>query len=693
VREPTRDFERAQRSVLERIALGDPLPKLLTDIVRLVEGQADGMLCSIVLLDEDGVHVRMGAAPSLPPAHAAMLDGLEIGPTAGSCGAAAFTGQRVIVEDIATHPNWAPYRELALPFGLRACWSSPIKTADTVLGTFAMYYRESRGPTAEEIAWVDAATYLASIAIMRDRTAAEVRRLEANVRKREVMCALIFDCVEDVIFYVGVEGPDRYRFLNINPAFEKATGLTAAQVVGKLVTEVIPPESHALVLSNYARAIATRRKVTWEETSPYPSGVRYGEVAVAPLFGPDGTATNIVGTVHDVTDRRNAEAEHRQMQARLDQAQRLQSLGTLAGGIAHDFNNVLSVILTVTEMMRDGMPVSDPLRADLDLVGTAAVRASEMTRQLLAFSRQQVLEPRVLDLNQALAGMHRMLHRLLGADVELTVLPGSGLANVKADPGQLEQIVMNLAINARDAMPRGGHLTMETASVTLDEDYALAHLEVRPGPYVMLAVSDTGTGMDAQTQARMFEPFFTTKEQGKGTGLGLSTVFGIVKQSGGHISVYSEPGRGTTFKIYLPAVDGAADDLAGMRAAHEPLSGSETILLVEDDDQVRRVVSGVLSRNGYQVLPAANAREALAIADQFQNQIHLLLTDLVLPRMSGTELAQQIQTRRTGVRVLCMSGYTDDAAHGSGLLETGMAFLQKPLTPDSLLRKVREVLH
>jgi two-component system cell cycle sensor histidine kinase/response regulator CckA len=295
-------------------------------------------------------------------------------------------------------------------------------------------------------------------------------------------------------------------------------------------------------------------------------------------------------------------------------------------------------------------------------------------------------------LNDAIRRLDGMLRRIIGEHIELRSLCSRQLGMVKVDPTQIEQVIMNLVVNACDAMPKGGRLTIETANVTLDDDYARDHVGAAAGEHVMLAVTDTGMGMDRATQSRIFEPFFTTKGPGKGTGLGLSTVFGIVKQSGGNIYVYSEPGRGATFKVYLPRTD-APLVTPDSRPPSSIKRGSETILLVEDDDQVRRVVSGVLSRNGYQVLQAANAREALAIADQFQTQIHLLLTDLVLPRMSGTELAQQIQTRRTGVRVLCMSGYTDDAAYGSGLLETGMAFLQKPLTPDSLLRKVREVLH
>jgi PAS domain S-box-containing protein len=396
---------------------------------------------------------------------------------------------------------------------------------------------------------------------------------------------------------------------------------------------------------------------------------------------------------NETAARQRTEEMLRHTEDQLRQAQKMEAVGRLAGGVAHDFNNMLSVIIGFSDLLLSGLRDSDPMRGDVTEIRTAAGRASDLTRQLLAFSRQQVLEPRVLDLNEILGRMENMLRRLIGEDIELHAVKGQALSKVLVDPGQVEQVIVNLVVNARDAMPHGGRVTLETAMVTFDDSYTHEHLGAAAGEHVMLAVTDTGTGMDQATKERIFEPFFTTKSKDKGTGLGLSMVFGTVAQSGGHVWVYSELGRGTTFKLYFPTT-AATDtkDLVKPSLGASDLAGSETILLAEDEEQVRRISSRILRRYGYQVIEAQNAKEALALAGSHTGPIHLLVTDVVMPNMSGPELARHVALVRPGIKVLCMSGYTDDSVFRHGLLEPGVAFLQKPATPVALAAKVRELL-
>ena len=406
-----------------------------------------------------------------------------------------------------------------------------------------------------------------------------------------------------------------------------------------------------------------------------------------------GRPRQLRGLTVDLTERKRAEVALRESEDQLRHAQKMEAVGQLAGGIAHDFNNLLMVIQGDSDLIRRKIPEDHPLRRNVDGIREAAQQAAALTRQLLAFSRKQVLAPKVVDLNSVVGGMQAMLQRLLTETIQLVFVPKADLGYVKADPSQLEQVIMNLVVNARDAMPEGGRLTMETDHLELDPASALGHGEATAGRYVVLAVTDTGTGMDDATRERLFEPFFTTKEPGKGTGLGLSTVYGIVRQSGGHIWVYSELGRGTTFKICLPVVAEKPErEAAPVEAARSGARGAETVLLVEDAPRVRAVVREILEMNGYRVLEAHDGQQAIELSRAHPGPIQLMVTDVVMPQMSGRELAQHLGRARPDMRVLFMSGYTDNAIVRHGVLEAGTAFLSKPFTPDALAAKVREVL-
>ena len=384
-------------------------------------------------------------------------------------------------------------------------------------------------------------------------------------------------------------------------------------------------------------------------------------------------------------------SQRQKLEDQLRQSQKMEAVGMLAGGVAHDFNNLLTIINGYTQLILNNLPGNDPNRHSAEQIMKAGERAAALTGQLLAFSRRQVLQPRVLDVNRLIGTLTTMLRRLIGEDVDLQLALGKDLGQVNADPGQLEQVLMNLVVNARDAMPHGGTLTIETANKDLDETYTRVQAGLKPGPYILIAVSDTGTGMDEGTKAHAFEPFFTTKGSGHGTGLGLSTVFGIVRQSGGAVDIYSAPGKGTSAKVYLPRIDQPETVETEAATFHAP-KGSETILLAEDDEMVRNVVKETLVRHGYHVLDAEGAADAQRIADVHRGPVHLLITDVVMPKINGRDLADRLMKRRPNLKVLYMSGYTDGAVVNNRILRKDVAFLQKPFTPAALVAKVREVL-
>lgn len=515
------------------------------------------------------------------------------------------------------------------------------------------------------------------------RYAIERKWAEDALHASERRALTLFDAVDLIVLGLDSEGVVDY----VNPFFLQLTGYALEEVLGQPWIGRFVPTAHQAGMSglflelhdrdlhaHYQNPIVTKageeRLIAWNNTVVWDQESR-----------PSGTLS--VG--EDITEHRRLEEQYRQ-------AQKMEAIGRLAGGVAHDFNNILTAILGYAELLLAELPPDSCHLVDAAEIRTAAQRAVELTRQLLAFSRQQVLQPTVLRVNDVLENVEKMLCRLLGEDVTLRTALAPDAGNVRADAGQLERVIVNLAVNARDAMSGGGKLTIETANAELSEGYTEALRPVVAGQYVMLAVTDTGVGISPENRLRIFEPFFTTKEQGKGTGLGLSTVYGIVKQSGGYIWVYSEPGRGATFKVYLPRVDAPVESSTPARPVQRTLAGTETILLAEDDEQLRKLVRGLLDRVGYQVLSAASAEEALGKARQHRGEIHLLLTDVVMPGEGGHQLARRLAEARPATRTLFMSGYTDAAIVDHGILERGHHYLQKPFTPAVLAQRVRDVL-
>jgi two-component system cell cycle sensor histidine kinase/response regulator CckA len=514
-----------------------------------------------------------------------------------------------------------------------------------------------------------------------DRQRAERSREEAETKYRtlvEQVAAISY------IAELGVEG----QWLYVSPQVETMFGFEADQWLASSRQWIrhVHPEDHPVVEA--AEEASQRGERFQAEYRVIRQDGRVIWVSDTAVVVPGSDSHPLMeGIIVDITERK-------QFEGQLQQARRMEAVGRLAGGIAHDFNNLLTIIKGYTELALMRAKVLPELKSDIERIEDASERASGLVRQLLAFSRRQVLQPKVLDLNGIVLGLDKLLRRLMDGNIEMLTLADKPVGAIKADPGQIEQVIMNLVVNARDAMPGGGRLIVETTNADLDTGYARDHATVRPGRYVMLAVSDTGVGMSAETVAHIFEPFYTTKESGRGTGLGLSTVYGIVKQSGGYVWVYSEPGRGTTFKVYLPRVDEAIESSPAAKPVTQDRarSGSETILLVEDEPDLRELTRLVLSAKGYNVVEARNAEDAERLAESDGTKIHLLLTDVIMPGLSGRELAKRILARHSSMRVLYMSGYTYNVIAQGGTLERGVSFLQKPFTPGGLVEKVREVL-
>jgi PAS domain S-box-containing protein len=512
-----------------------------------------------------------------------------------------------------------------------------------------------------------------------ERRAAEKALIEAEAKYRTL--------IEEVaaISYIAELGA-KGQWLYVSPQVEQILGYSPDEWLSdsREWMRYIPAEDHSIVLAAEENSKRGERfQAEYRLTRKDGKVIWVSDTAVV-VAGSDRHPV-MEGIMVDITDRKILENQ-------LQQSRKMEAVGRLAGGIAHDFNNLLTVINGYTELALQRSEKLPELHTHIERIGDASERAARLVRQLLAFSRRQVLQPKVLDLNEIVLGLDKLLRRLMDDNVEMSTVVREKIGAIKADPSQIEQVVMNLVVNARDAMPQGGRLTIETGEVDLDDAYARDHSAVAPGRYVMLAVSDTGMGMDSETQAHIFEPFYTTKSGGKGSGLGLSTVYGIVKQSGGYIWVYSEPGEGTTFKVYLPRVNESPERIMKGRGPLPELEGTETILLVEDEPDVRELAKTILAARGYAVIEAPNPEQAKKLAETFGQDIHLLLTDVVMPGMSGRELAKHVTQNHPKMRVLYMSGYTFNVIAHGGQLEQGLAFLQKPFTPATLVRKIREVL-
>ncbi len=507
------------------------------------------------------------------------------------------------------------------------------------------------------------------------------RKAEEALRESEERYRLHFENVGDVIYSIDRE----FKVTSVSPSVEQVLGYKPEEIVGKSITELnlLKPEYWDQVFRNSSRVFEGEQSGPTEYEFITKDGrKKIGEVTGAPLFK-NGEVVAVISIARDVT-------EHRHLESQLRQAQKLEAVGQLAGGVAHDFNNLLTVILGRVQLALTELAEDSPMFENLHEVQTAGERATELTRQLLAFSRKQLIQPKSMNLNDTLSGMKKLLRRLIREDIDLQMDLSPDLNNVMADQGQMEQVVVNLVVNSRDAMSEGGRIVIETCNVELDENYASQHASVKPGRYALLAITDTGHGINKEIQGRIFEPFFTTKPEGKGTGLGLSTVYGIVKQHGGNIWVYSEEGSGTTFKVYLPAVLTRQMKSRVPEQKNSP-RGSENILLVEDEQNVRSLAAKVLSDLGYTVREAENGQHALELLSDHATHA-LLLTDIIMPELSGIKLAEEYTRRFPKGKILFISGYTERAIYRNGMLKEGADLLQKPFTPLKLAQKVREVL-
>lgn len=664
VREPEKLFEQACRIVVSAglfrmawVGIVDPETLRVKPVARW--GHDQGYLDTIVV-----------SAADVPEGH-------------GPVGTSIRENRHSVFNDFQNDPPGSPWREAAKEHGFLSAAAFPLRIGTQTIGALCLYSNEENYFDDEVIRLLDALADDISFAL----ELADQEKLHKDAEER------YWRLVELSPDAIVIHSEGKVVFVNTG-AIKLFGADRAEQLIGHPVLDLVHPDYRNIVAERVRQLTEERKGVPLplieEKLLRLDGSTVDVEVTAIPFTFNEQIATQVV--IRDITERKRTEEALRHSQAQLLQAQKMEAVGRLAGGVAHDFNNLLTAITGYAELLLMRLSNNDSLRRHAEEIKKAADRAAALTQQLLAFSRKQVLQPKILDLNTIVTDMDKMLQRLIGEDVELITLRSPNLGKIKADPGQIGQILLNLAVNARDAMPHGGKLIIETVNADMDEAYARHHEGMRAGSYIMLAVSDTGVGMDADTKSHLFEPFFTTKEQGKGTGLGLSTVYGIVKQSGGYIWVYSEVGRGTTFKVYLPRLKEPRESARAQSDQTTLIQGTETILLVEDEEGVRDLARDILKTNGYTVLEAHDGKSAIRCCEKHEGEIHLMVTDVVMPQMSGRELAEMLAPKRPEMKVLYMSGYTDDAILHHGALQANMSFLQKPFTPDILAHKVREVL-
>ena len=576
--------------------------------------------------------------------------------------------------------------------GLQSIMIVPLIVKNDVIGVMNIQMAKPNAYTEMDLRLAERVSSQVAGAIANTLLFVEHKRSEEALRVSEERYRSILESIEDGYYEVDIAG----NFTFFNDSMCQILGYSKEEMMGMNNRQYTDQKNAKKLYQAFNKVFRTEQSAKgyeWEIIKK-DGTKRDVDASVSLIKDISGNRIGFRGIVRDITERKQAEKEMAALQEQLRQSQKIEAIGQLAGGIAHDFNNAITLIKTCSQLALMDLKPGDPLRQTFEMIDKATQQSANLTRQLLAFSRRQIMEMKVLDLNSLLGDMDKMLHRVIGEDIELVSMLAGDLGRVKVDPGQMEQVVLNLVLNSRDAMPQGGKLTIETANVELNEKYVNNHVGVKPGSYVRVSVSDTGVGMTPEVRERVFEPFFTTKEKGKGTGLGLSTVYGIVKQSKGNIWVYSEPGKGTTFKVYLPQVEEPLEEEKekARRLERELPHGGETVLVAEDDGDVRSLVVQILKKQGYKVLEAANGEEAFMICEKHEGAIDLLVTDVVMPVMSGRELTDRLLLLQPKIKILYMSGYTDEAIVRHGVLEEGVNFFQKPFSMEALVLKVREVL-